>query len=176
MIFEIEEIHSEGLSFEVLEPNERFCIDSSDCFLTEGVKIRGKLEKSGAEVICQAWLETSLSVVCTRCLVSFDFPVKGKLCVYFKPRPKNHNLRNEVELSVSQIEQEYYEEGRIDISNPSRDLILLSLPQVTLCRENCAGLCPQCGINLNESNCDCKVEGFCDPRLAVLEKLKDKMK
>lgn len=48
--------------------------------------------------------------------------------------------------------------------------ILLSLPMKNLCRDDCRGLCPQCGKNLNEGLCDCKVDTS-DPRLEVLRQL-----
>jgi uncharacterized protein len=176
MIFDIEEIYEEGLDFDVLEAKERFNIDSPDCVLTENVKVQGKLEKSGQTIICQGSLQTGLSATCTRCLEDFSFKVKAKLSVHFIPRVENNKPAEEIELTGVDVEQEFYEEGRIDLAYPVRDLILLSLPQVRLCREDCAGLCPECGTNLNENKCACKHEGSGDPRLAVLQQLKDKLK
>ena len=176
MIFEIDKIDEEGQSFEVLEPKQHFHVDSPDCVLTEDVKIQGRLEKIGHEILCQGLLETGLLVTCTRCLIGFSFPVKNKLRVHFIARVENDKTRKEIELTDLDFEQEFYEEGRIDLSCPVRDLILLSLPQVRLCREDCSGLCSQCGTNLNEKHCDCNNEEPCDPRLAVLQKLKDKLK
>ena len=176
MIFVIERIHEEGLDFEILEPKERFNIDSPDCVLAEDVKIQGALERTGQEILCKGSLETGLSVTCTRCLSVFSFVVKSQLKVIFIPMNENNKLAHEVELSELDVEQEFYEEGRIDLSGPARDLILLSMPQVILCRQNCEGLCPECGTNLNVNKCDCKNEGSYDPRLAVLQQLKDKLK
>ena len=48
--------------------------------------------------------------------------------------------------------------------------LLLSLPMKSLCREDCRGLCPQCGHNLNEGLCGCRQETV-DPRLAALKDL-----
>jgi uncharacterized protein len=96
--------------------------------------------------------------------------------VIFIPRTDNNKLAQEIELSELHVEQEFYDEGRIDLTSPARDLIFLSLPQVMLCRKDCAGLCPECGLNLNKNKCDCKNEGSYDPRLAVLQQLKDKLK
>lgn len=174
MIFDIEQIYEEGLDFEVLEPKKHFNIE--DCNLTEDVKVQGKLERSGQEILCQGSVETVLSVTCARCLDNFSFAVKSKLKVHFIPRVENNNLPDEMELTDLDVEQEFYDEGQIDLSSPVRDLILLSLPQVALCREDCAGLCPECGINLNENKCDCENTGSFDPRLAVLQQLKDKLK
>ena len=136
MIFEIDKIDEEGQSFEVLEPKQHFHIDSPDCVLTEDVKIQGRLGKIGHEILCQGLLETGLLVTCTRCLIGFSFPVKNKLRVHFIARVENDKTRKEIELTDLDFEQEFYEEGRIDLSCPARDLILLSLPQVRLCRED----------------------------------------
>jgi uncharacterized protein len=176
MIFKIDEIYGEALDFEVLEEKQHFDIDSPDCCLTEDIKVQGKLEKTGQEVLCQGLLETGLSVECSRCLANFSFSVKSKLKVHFIPRVESVKPGNEIELTDLDVEQDYYEEAQINLSSSVRDLILLSLPQIRLCKEDCAGLCPQCGINLNENNCGCDKEEACDPRLAVLQQLKDKLK
>ena len=57
----------------------------------------------------------------------------------------------------------------IDLTGYIHDMILLDLPVKILCREDCQGLCAQCGTNLNESSCDCDTETV-DPRW---EKLKE---
>lgn len=176
MIFDIEEIYEEGLNFDVLEPKAHFKMDSPDCVLAEDVKVQGKLEKSGQLIRCQGSLQTKLSVGCTRCLANFSFTVNARLSVHFIPRVEKANMAGETELTDQDVEQEFYEEGRIDLSPPVRDLILLSLPQVRLCREDCAGLCPGCGANLNENKCGCNGKDSCDPRLEVLQQLKDKLK
>jgi uncharacterized protein len=176
MIFKIDEIYGEGLDFEVLETKKQFNIDSPDCSLTEDVKVQGRLEISGQEVLCQGLMETGLSVECSRCLRNFNFSVKSKLKVHFIPRSKTSKMGKEVELTELDVEQEFYEEGQINMAPPIRDLILLSLPQIRLCDKNCEGLCSQCGTNLNENNCGCNKGESCDPRLAVLQKLKDKLK
>ena len=176
MIFVIEHIHEEGMEFEILEPKERIKKDSQDCVIAEDVKVQWTLERTGQEVLCKGSLETRLSVTCTRCLSFFSFVVKSQLKVIFIPTNENNKLAHEIELSELDVEQEFYEEGRIDLSSPARDLILLSLPQVILCRQDCAGLCSECGTNLNVNKCDCKNEGSYDPRLAVLQRLKDKLK
>jgi uncharacterized protein len=57
----------------------------------------------------------------------------------------------------------------VDLTETLRQNVLLALPMVILCREDCQGLCPQCGHNLNLGPCECKPE--VDTRLSVLEKL-----
>jgi uncharacterized protein len=176
MIFDIEQIYDEGLDFDMLIPKEHFNLDSVDIVLTEDVRAQGKLEKSGHTILCHGSLQTKLSATCTRCLQVFSFTVNAELRVHFIPRVENNKPADEIELTSMDVEQEFYEGGQIDISSPSRDLILLGLTQVMLCREDCFGLCSECGTNLNENKCACKHEGSGDPRLAVLQQLKKKLK
>lgn len=58
----------------------------------------------------------------------------------------------------------------VDLTELVRDAVLLELPLAPLCRADCAGLCPTCGVDLNESGCECVVEDK-DPRWAALEQI-----
>jgi uncharacterized protein len=59
----------------------------------------------------------------------------------------------------------------IDLEPLARDAVLLGLPLAPLCREECRGLCPVCGTDLNESPCTCQPAG--DPRWSALDALRD---
>jgi uncharacterized protein len=61
-------------------------------------------------------------------------------------------------------------DAAVDLTELARDAVLLELPLVPLCVEDCAGLCPTCGVNLNDTACDC-VQETKDPRWAALEDL-----
>ncbi len=50
----------------------------------------------------------------------------------------------------------YLAADRLDLSGWARDLVVLSLPPKILCRQDCAGLCPTCGTNLNLESCTCE--------------------
>jgi uncharacterized protein len=67
------------------------------------------------------------------------------------------------------------ETDKIDLSEDVRDYALLALPMKKLCSENCKGLCPKCGKNLNDGPCECRDEKI-DPRWEPLQKLKTKNK
>lgn len=63
-------------------------------------------------------------------------------------------------------------DSAIELDGPAGELLFLGLPTRDLCREDCRGLCPKCGKNLNEGDCDCDRKEI-DPRLAVLKKFLD---
>jgi uncharacterized protein len=176
MIFEIEEIPEGGLNFDVLEGKEHFGIDQSDCALTDCVRICGKLTKIDQEVCFSGYVEAPLMVTCTRCLELFPLQVKNKVQAHFVPREKQSSPGSEVEISETDIEKEIYEEDRIDLHGSIRDQILLEVPLILLCQKNCKGICPECGSDRNSDPCKCENDGGIDPRFAVLQKLKDKLK
>jgi uncharacterized protein len=60
--------------------------------------------------------------------------------------------------------------GELDLTATIREELILAAPEFPLCRENCRGLCPRCGVDLNESPCRCHPEA--DPRWAALEALR----
>jgi DUF177 domain-containing protein len=68
----------------------------------------------------------------------------------------------------------YIADGRLDLSSWARDALVLALPDKILCREDCAGLCPVCGRNLNREPHEHEGEEG-DPRWAVLAELRDRL-
>ena len=98
--------------------------------------------------------------VCARCTKPVEHPVSFDL-----------RLRL-VEEAASEGEEDeaVYTGTRLDLSEQARQALLLSLPFKLLCREDCAGLCPQCGADLNSGACGCGGKQM-DPRWAALSAL-----
>ena len=175
MIFEIDEIPERGLSSEFFIKKEQLEIDHSDCSLIENVKVNGKFSRVAEDVYFLGDIDTFLKVTCTRCLKSFSLPVRNKIKVHFVPRMEELSPGCEVEVKDSDVEKEVYQDGRIDLSNSLRDQILLDVPLIILCREDCKGICLVCGNDLNLNQCKCQDDTNIDSRFAVLKILKDKL-
>ena len=77
----------------------------------------------------------------------------------------------EIEVEEDDLTTAFYEHDTIDLGHLMREQMYLALPMKPLCRDDCRGLCPTCGANLNLGTCGCKHE-WEDPRLAVLKRLK----
>ena len=95
-----------------------------------------------------------------------------------EPTASNLELSLEKSIATGDVSRDnddyiFIEDMKLDITTPLFEEMLLEMPSKILCREDCRGLCPRCGKNLNEGGCDCKQsEG--DPRLAILKTLLEK--
>jgi uncharacterized protein len=86
------------------------------------------------------------------------------------PRGKEPPAHADGEVAEEDLGVATYEEKEIDLSGIVHDEVLLGLPMNPVCREDCAGLCPTCGQNLNEGDCECPPAS--DPRWDALRRLK----
>lgn len=71
-----------------------------------------------------------------------------------------------------ELSSPYVEDGVLDLRAWARDALALSVPSNLLCREDCAGLCPVCGVNLNQAGAEHQHERSPDPRWAALSELR----
>lgn len=109
-----------------------------------------------------------------RANVSFDFSIPCDRCAEQIERHYDFSFSHILVRSLENNEDDdrfiEVREEQLDLDELMREDILLELPTKFLCREDCKGLCPVCGKNLNKGPCGCS-EHSADPRLEVLEKL-----
>ena len=110
----------------------------------------------------------TLELACSRCLEPFQLPVDSTFDVRYLPQSENTGEEREIE--EDDLSDAYYRDEAIDLGQLMEEQFYLALPMKPLCREDCKGLCPSCGINLNEATCSCQVR-WEDPRLAGLRAL-----
>ena len=121
------------------------------------VEIDGTLERVSEGIVVRGTVHARWQAACSRCLA----PVEGELDVHVDELFEPHPLAGETyQLDVDVV----------DLEPLLRDALLLELPAAPLCRPDCAGLCPTCGIDRNVASCDCTTEEL-DPRWAALRSL-----
>ena len=91
---------------------------------------------------------TVLQSVCDRCLKPFDNP-KSVRCEYMLAEELSDERNDEIVL---------LEDGVVDVGDLARTAFILEMDTKTLCSEDCKGICPGCGVNLNQGSCTCKKE------------------
>jgi uncharacterized protein len=115
-----------------------------------------------------------VEVACARCLEPVEHALKGDFDLIFRPLgvdqgPAEHSI------NTDETEIGYYHKSGLVLEDVLREQVLLSLPARTLCRQDCKGLCPRCGQNLNSEACTCNAVPV-DPRWAALSDLGSRMK
>lgn len=139
--------------FEFKESAEKFCGEN---FLENGkligeIKIVGEIVKDDEILKVRGKIFCQRNFICDRCLGETE--------------------ENQIHDFDEELEQSEVIDGAVDISELVRDTLIISQPIKNLCKINCKGLCPVCGKNLNEGDCEC--ERFIpDPRLAILQNFK----
>ncbi len=121
------------------------------------------------EIFLDGFLSFTLRYTCARCLNEYDESYRQPLNLVLQLVPEEQVPDEEQDdfVLVSDSIKAY------NLATQVRDMIALSIPMKPLCRENCEGLCSQCGTNLNENNCDCHKERI-DPRWDALKELNSK--
>lgn len=103
---------------------------------------------------------------CARCLVDVNDTIEQDFSKEIVVSNNEEAIENDTTL--------YVENNEIDIEEILLKSLYLNLEPSVLCDENCKGLCPKCGTNLNDSKCDCDLNDI-DPRFEKLKGLKDKL-
>jgi uncharacterized protein len=131
-------------------PYERLDRGAQTFILSSGISYKLTLTNTGGGVLLTGEARAEGTTECTRCLEDAAFEVLGDVEGYFilEPDRQDQELSDEEFTAVGP-------DGIIDLATPIRAAIILELPQILLCREDCAGLCPHCGANLNEQPCTC---------------------
>lgn len=157
---------------------------------TRPAQLQALLRRTGEGVLLEGSLGLAVTAPCRRCLVpvELDLPVTFSLNLVPAPRvrpeetevaddksdKKKKNTDADEEAGTFELddaEHELFDGKTIHLDPIVREQVLLALPMNAICREDCKGLCAQCGQNLNEKKCGCEPK-VVDPRLAVLKNIK----
>lgn len=110
-------------------------------------------------------LEATLVLECRRCLSDVRHPLDLELDLLFDPGVEKEGEHEQVYPLEAQA-------STLDLAGPVREQLLLEVPPYPVCRDDCRGLCPKCGVDRNEESCDCVLEEP-DPRWDALRELKE---
>ena len=116
----------------------------------QGLSVSGEIKQKDKVLSVKFQLEGRILYPCARCLV--PIPMK---CVY----EFSEDIEQEEELDT------------IDLIPFVEECLFVNEPFKVLCEEECMGLCPGCGVNLNHQECQCDTNGDIDPRMEALKQL-----
>ena len=130
--------------------------------ISRPVAVSGEVRNTAGILELTLNARSTLDAVCDRCGKAF-VQEKDVLFACMLAEELQNEENDEIVL---------LEDGMVDVGDLARTAFILDMDTKTLCSEDCKGLCPRCGANLNLGPCSCKKET--DPRLAVLAKLLEK--
>jgi len=120
-----------------------------------------------------AAVEARLEFSCARCLEPVEQDVNKSFDLIYRPLGVDRRA-DESAISEAETEIGYYQGEGLLLEDVLREQVLLTVPVRALCSDQCKGLCPQCGRNLNVEQCDCE-QHVIDPRWNALSDIKKKL-
>ena len=145
-------------------------VDLSDlCYgvsypVSEPVLAQGTVRNTAGVLMMEGQVRTTIHGICDRCAGSFDREITFPIDVVLVTELANEENEDEWVFPL--------EGDSADLDDIVRTVFVLNLDSKLLCKEDCKGLCPQCGKNLNDGPCNCRKE--LDPRFAALKQLLEK--
>lgn len=130
-----------------------------------GAPVRLDLEAQsvggGGDVLVRGTVRGVVAQQCRRCLEPLEVPLDVEVAMYFEAGV------DETEAADEEVYALPERGGELDLAGPLRQELTLAVSPFPVCREDCRGLCPICGGNRNETECDCR-EAEVDERWAAL--------
>lgn len=175
----IADITSEGLSLVGEVTAEELALTDADAVVRAPMSVSLELINADEMVAVTGVLEGTVVRQCVRCLKSYDDPLAFSVRAAFaregretkspghqqKPADaqKGRSVSPKQDFEVEEEETEgddwyFYRGDHLELGPMLREHIILAAPMQPLCREDCAGLCAQCGKDLNEGPCRCPAE------------------
>ena len=169
MRIELENLEgSRGDFAHVYQPDELNPVDER-ISLTEPVTVSGKVRLAGNEVFVNGHVETRAQVECDRCLQPVEVPVNTDFALEYITGPE-YESGGVAELTEDEMSVSVFDGEAIDVDEIVKEQIVLAVPTRMLCREDCKGICPECGTDRNTGDCSCATNDI-DPRWAALKNL-----
>jgi uncharacterized protein len=150
MKINVKRIPVDGERLTGVEPASAMELDTPDIRFQHDIEYDLLAQVQGLALLVTGSLRTPATLRCSRCLKTFELPVVVREFV---------------------VHRELQGEDFADLTADIREDILLALPQRALCGEQCKGLCPECGQDLNEKSCQCQPRSDAG-RWHVLDQLK----
>jgi uncharacterized protein len=135
-----------------------------DSRFTKELEIEATLQKTSRQFYMRVEVKAGGTFTCDRCLEDFQQDISSGYGVMFVSE------QDSVEGDGEEVQVLSPDSTHVDLAEDVRQFVILGLPQKMLCREECAGLCPTCGSNLNMGKCDCRNDGA-DSRWSELQKI-----
>lgn len=173
MQIKVEKLTEKGEPFARVYAPDELPLEDEYARLVSDVRVEGRASRKGEEVRVAGSIDTSVELRCDRCLSPIPFPIKLDFAANLVAATNSFSAGEAIELQSEDLERSFYDGESVDLDDLVREQVLLALPARQLCRDDCKGLCPVCGLDLNAQSCDCPGQEL-DPRWSALKEIKDR--
>jgi uncharacterized protein len=135
--------------------------------LVAPLELHLEAQPAASDVVVLGHVEGAAEVACRRCLEPVRVPIEQDVTLVFREG------MTQVEAEAEEVYPLPERGNLLDLEPALREHLLLAVPEFLECQEACKGLCPHCGVNLNETTCSCG-EARTDDRWAALKQLSNK--
>lgn len=159
MFLNIRDMEMKPIVFDLtFSPGEIDFLDSS-LRQRSDLRVEGRAEwlNSVREIRIRGTLTVEMEAECERCLEPAMFSVVRSFDLFYRPSEEVAGS-GESALREGEIEVDFYDGDGLELKEVLREQVLLALPMQRLCRDDCRGLCPHCGVNRNVLTCSCVPE------------------
>lgn len=143
---------------------------TDDVRLPKPIVVDGTLSIAGGNLVVQAQIVTLAEYECSRCLETFSEELTGEMAILYEKKAESRAAEKTLVDESDDVENLSLDAKEIDLTKRVEEALYVAVPMRPLCREDCLGLCPHCGIDLNKQRCACRSE-VTDPRWQVLKKI-----
>lgn len=169
MLITLEALEDEPLKFDEVFAADQFDFAVPSLRQVAPLHVQGVASAIEREIHIRGRLTTQVEMDCARCLEPVSQAVKRDFDLFYQPLDQSPDGDEQV-VPKGEEELGFYSGEGVVLEDVAKEQVLLSLPMRAVCREDCKGLCPACGINRNRESCKCKDTGG-DPRWAALKNL-----
>jgi uncharacterized protein len=128
------------------------------------------LNSSLGEIRIVGDLNVQIKSVCDRCAEPAGYLIENHFDLIYMPSGEANN-GGEKEIDEAGVEVGYYDGNGLELDDVLREVVLLALPMQLVCSDDCKGVCPTCGQNLNQNDCNCQPQAA-DDRWSKLKMLR----
>lgn len=182
MKLEVERLTAEPTPFAFEEGTAWWCArmpreaglprEVAEAFRVVGTAYQGS---AGEEILLDGTITGALELECARCLARYRHRLREPFRFVLEPAGLRTPAEPEAAAALlregmclaDEVELGWYRGSEIQLDSVCRELIALALPVKPLCREDCAGLCPSCGADRNDTACGCSEAASSSPFAAL---------
>lgn len=163
MRIRVETIPDAGLSLVFDENAEAFpvineMVQAGECEFVAPISLRLKVVRVRDMIEVEGQLHTIVRLACNRCLAICETPLENRFALTYVqeiPESRGKHGKEEIEIGEDDVGLIHFSGDHIDLRDGIQEQIVLAFPMRFQCSDQCRGLCPRCGADLNKGDCGC---------------------